>query len=155
MTDRMPDERLAQLDFAVHSLSPFPFDHPATRIVQDAIAELVAEAKRARSEEDRLHEENDLLRVDVTNVFPDREALADDAIAAHEENEQLRDLLGSISLYVNWRFTTKQLTTEQKELWARVVDAWSMGLQGADGYAPERVTDRWWRDDVEVSPPGL
>jgi hypothetical protein len=48
----MPDERLAQMSVA--ALSPFPFDHPATRIVQDAFAELAAEAKRARGEEERI-----------------------------------------------------------------------------------------------------
>jgi hypothetical protein len=44
----MSDERLAQ--FSIAALSPFPFDHPATRIVTDAFAELVAEVKRARGE---------------------------------------------------------------------------------------------------------
>lgn len=146
MTERMSDERLAQ--FSIAGLSPFPFDHPATQIVQDAFAELVAEAKRARDEVKYLREENDLLRVDVANVFPDREALADNAIAAHEEVEQLQDLLGSIWLYVNWRYVTKQLTTGQKELWADAVDADVMAGQIEDGEEPRPVADRWWRDDV-------
>ena len=145
MTERMSDERLAQ--FSIAGLSPFPFDHPATQIVQDAFAELVAEAKRAREEVEYLREENYLLRVDVANVFPDREALADDAIAAHEEVEQLQDLLGSISLYVDWRFITKQLTTPQKEMWAAAVEQWSRSLQAPDSEEPHLVADRWWRDD--------
>ena len=145
MTEPMSDERLAQ--FSIAGLSPFPFDHPATQIVQDAFAELVAEAKRARDEVDYLREENDLLRVDVANVFPDREALADDAMAAHEEAGQLQDLLGSIWLYVNWRQVTKPLTTEEKELWARAVDATSASLQIEDGKEPHPVAERWWRDD--------
>jgi hypothetical protein len=132
MTDPMSDERLAQ--FSIAALSPFPFDHPATQIVQNAFDELLAEAKRARGEEKRL-----------------RARVADEiSVIGHgfERDEELRDLLGSISLYVNWRFTTKQLTTEQKELWARAVDAWSQALQAADGYAPELVADRWWRGDA-------
>jgi hypothetical protein len=48
----MSDERLAQMSIA--ALSPFPFDHPATRIVTDAFAELVAEAKRVRTNLDKV-----------------------------------------------------------------------------------------------------
>jgi hypothetical protein len=44
----MSEERLAQLSVAAHS--PFPFDHPATQIVADAVAELVAEVKRLRTQ---------------------------------------------------------------------------------------------------------
>jgi len=145
MPDRMSDEHLIQLSIAASS--PPPFDDFATRIVQEAFAELVAEAKRARDEVEHLREENDLLRVDVANVFPDREALVDDAMAAHEEVEQLQDLLGSIWLYVDWRYVTKQLTTEQKELWANAVDADVMAGQIEDGEEPHPVAERWWRDD--------
>lgn len=44
MTERMSDERLAQLSLAADS--PPPFDDFATRIVHDALQELVAEVKR-------------------------------------------------------------------------------------------------------------
>jgi hypothetical protein len=145
MTGRMSDERLAQL--SIPAQSSFPFDHPTTRIVQDAIGALVAEAKRARGEEEALRDDNTLLRVDLANVFPDREALADDAIAAHEENERLQDLLGSIWLYVGWRSATRSLTTDQRELWADAVDAKSMRGQAEDGEEPHPVAERWWRDD--------
>jgi len=60
----------------------------------------------------------------------------------------MRELLGSIWLYVDWRYVTKQLTTEQKELWADAVDADVMASQAADGYEPAPVADRWWRDDA-------
>lgn len=53
MPERMSDERLAQLSIA--GLSPFPFDHPATQIVQDAFAELLEEVKRARRVEDTIY----------------------------------------------------------------------------------------------------
>lgn len=48
MPEPMTEERLAQLSVAAHS--PLPFDHPATQIVADAVAELVAEVKRLRAQ---------------------------------------------------------------------------------------------------------
>jgi hypothetical protein len=58
-----------------------------------------------------------------------------------------QDLLGNISLYIPWEFVTKQLTTEQKELFADAVDAWSARLNDGD---PDWVSpmSRWWRDDA-------
>lgn len=57
---------------------------------------------------------------------------------------ELRDLLGSIWLYVSWPYVTKQLTTKQKELWADAVDAWNAALEGGETVRP--VAERWWRD---------
>lgn len=155
MPEPMPDERLAQ--FSIAALSPFPFDHAATRMVQDAFEELVAEAKRARGEEKRLRA---LIADEIGAIGQgfehdeEFEAIAGENELREENREmggrlaEMRDLLGSISLYVNWRFTTKQLTTPQKEMWADAVDAWSQALQAADGYAPSRVAVRWWQDDA-------
>lgn len=130
MSERMSDERLAQLSFAVQLLSPFPPDHPATRTVVD-------EVKRARGEETRL-----------------RAVVADEvgAIGQHFERDEelaaLRDLLGSIWLYTNWRAVTKQLTAEQRELWAFTIDAVvGPGMVSPDE-SPRPVADRWWRDDA-------
>lgn len=53
-----------------------------------------------------------------------------------EEIDQLRELLGVLWLYVDWRYVTKQLDTEQKNLWADCVDA----TPGSDGTRAER----WW-----------
>ncbi len=102
---------------------------------------------KAEAERDFLREENDLLRVDVANAAPDHDALADDAIAAHEENERLQDLLGTIWLYVGWRSATRSLTTEERELWADAVDAKTRAGQIEDGEEPHPVADRWWWDD--------
>lgn len=44
------------------------------------------------------------------------------------------DLLATLWLYVNWRHVTRQLTTEQKRLFADAVDASSDGP----------VAERWW-----------
>lgn len=67
--------------------------------------------------------------------------------AARAERDNLRDLLGSIWLYVKWRYVTKQLTTEQKELWADAVDAKARQQQIEDGEELRPVAERWWRDD--------
>jgi hypothetical protein len=62
------------------------------------------------------------------------------------------DLLGSIWLYIDWRYVTKQLTTRQKELFADAVDRDVMRDvmrdQEEDGDEPRPVADRWWRDDA-------
>jgi DNA-binding transcriptional regulator PaaX len=63
-----------------------------------------------------------------------------------DEDQEMRELLGSIWLYVKWHFVTKQLTTPQKELFADAVDAISRARQIEDGEEPRSVADRWWRD---------
>jgi len=55
------------------------------------------------------------------------------ALAA--ERDALRELLGSIWLYVKWHYVTKQLTTEQKNLWADAIDATG---------EPGTKAERWW-----------
>lgn len=59
----------------------------------------------------------------------------------------MRDLLGSIWLYVGWRSATRSLTTEQRELWADAVDADVRKRQIEDDEEPHPVAERWWRDD--------
>lgn len=56
-----------------------------------------------------------------------------------------RETLGAIWLYINWRYVTKQLTTEQKELWADAVDAFGEPEPGK--------AERWWRDDFKEQQP--
>lgn len=149
MTDRMPDERLAQLSIA--ALSPFPFDHPATQIVADAFAELVAEAKRARNKEVQWEATQDAYDRALCYASDLEAKLGNERVRADKAEAKLaemRELLGSIWLYVNWRYVTKQLTTEQKDLWAGEVDADVMASQAADGYEPHPVADRWWCDDA-------
>ncbi len=130
------------------------FDHVTSRdpramgIPNGSVASLVLMLRGVEAERDALCEQNDLLRVDVANAAPDHDALADDAIAAHEENERLQDLLGSIWLYVGWRSATRGLTTEQRELWADAVDAKTRAGQIEDGGEPHPVAGRWWRDDA-------
>jgi hypothetical protein len=63
------------------------------------------------------------------------------------QREAFEDLLGCLSLYVSWRFITKQLTTEQKELFADAHDAWQARLHADDPYFGELIpADRWWRE---------
>ena len=66
---------------------------------------------------------------------------------AEAERDAMRELLGSIWLYVTWRYVTKQLTTEQKELWADAVDAKATQRQIKEGEEPRPVAERWWRDN--------
>lgn len=64
------------------------------------------------------------------------------SVTPDDSFDQYRDLLGSIWLYVDWQYVTRQLTTEQKELWADAVDA------SGDPDEPGPKVDRWWRDDA-------
>lgn len=50
------------------------------------------------------------------------------------QRDRYADLLATLWLYVNWRHVTRQLTTEQKRLFADAVDASSDGP----------VAERWW-----------
>lgn len=65
---------------------------------------------------------------------------------SEQQRAELQDLLGSIWLYAEWRWITRQLTTEQKELWADAVDARSAIRHIEDGEDVHPVADRWWRD---------
>jgi len=70
---------------------------------------------------------------------------ADDAATGPYE-----DLLSSIWLYIDWRYVTRQLTTEQKELFADAVDADSARVAAQEGpaYGPPSKAERWWRTDA-------
>lgn len=59
-----------------------------------------------------------------------------------KERDDLFELLGAIWLYVNWKSVTKQLTTEQRNLWADAVDA---TVADRDDESP--TADRWWQHD--------
>lgn len=54
------------------------------------------------------------------------------------------DLLSSIYLYVSWQQVTKQLTTEQKTLWADAVDANWQRMNEADPGIRLGTVPRWW-----------
>lgn len=56
------------------------------------------------------------------------------------EAAAFEDLLGCISLYVDWRFVTKQLTTGQRNRWADAHDAWAARM----GHEQPAKADRWW-----------
>ncbi len=61
-------------------------------------------------------------------------------------HQRCEDLLGDIYLYLNWRYVTKQLTTDQKELFADAVDAWTARLNADDPDLRADRVERWWRD---------
>lgn len=64
--------------------------------------------------------------------------------------DEYKELLTSIWLYVKWHYVTKQLTTEQKNLWANAIDEISERNHPGDGMKVER----WWQDS-EVGGAGV
>lgn len=71
------------------------------------------------------------------------------ATPSTERVAALEDLLASLWLYTS-RHTWTQLTTEQKDLFADVVDAHLAAADVEDGYAGTPMAnapvDRWWRE---------
>lgn len=71
-------------------------------------------------------------------------------VLAAQVRREYEDLLGSIWLYIGWRYVTKQLTTPQKNLFADAVEAdLKRGDAFEDGEA-EAAVDRWWDDDASA-----
>lgn len=58
---------------------------------------------------------------------------------------RFEDLLSSIWLYVPWEHVTKQLTTEQKELWADAIDANRARMNADEPHINLSPVERWWR----------
>lgn len=65
--------------------------------------------------------------------------------------EKYEDLLLTLYLHVNWQSITRQMTTEEKELFADSVDASSLRLNGGDK-GGSIVTPRFWRGDYRERP---
>lgn len=84
--------------------------------------------------------------MDVTPDTRTRVVRLEDALlaveAAAKQRDEYVDLLGAIWLYIKWRYVTKQLTTEQKTLFADAVDAWSARMNDVEDWQP--VAERWW-----------
>lgn len=53
---------------------------------------------------------------------------------------QMQEILSELYLYVDWRWLTRQLATEKKNLWADIIDKHSEEVFPED---PGKV-DRWW-----------
>lgn len=64
--------------------------------------------------------------------------------------EAFEDLLASIWLYIDWRYVTRQLTTEQKNLFADSIDRAHDRMDAEEGRDLERDprigVDRWWNE---------
>jgi hypothetical protein len=58
-----------------------------------------------------------------------------------EEIDEYKELLKAIWLYVKWYYVTKQLTTEQKDLWANAID------EKGDPEDGGSTAERWWEHD--------
>jgi len=96
-------------------------------------------ARLARALADHAQQDRGL---DADRYGPENWLCCADAVMAviGEQQRAYEDLLGAVSLHVDWRFVTKQLTTEQKNLWADAHDAWSSRM---DPDEPSKA-DRWW-----------
>ena len=62
------------------------------------------------------------------------------------ERRDYDDLLGSVWLYIPWKFATLHLTTKQKELFANAVDASNARANADDPDLGMSPVERWWRD---------
>lgn len=82
------------------------------------------------------------LKAALARTESSRRDWAAEAMRLEMELERRADLLHSIWLYVDWRKVTRQLTTEQKDMWADAVEAFSEILEPGDPVE----ADRWWRD---------
>lgn len=72
----------------------------------------------------------------------ERALMTQRAVFSPDDIEQrYQDLLGHIYLHVSWRLLTRQLGTDERELWADAYEAWSERLHPGDGSKAER----WWR----------
>lgn len=56
-------------------------------------------------------------------------------------------LLALIHLYIDWRYVTRNLTTEEREFMADAIDAEQERLALVEGWDFNPV-GRWWRDDA-------
>lgn len=89
-------------------------------------------------------------RYDIDSCRPEDEtwvhAMADEIDELRAHGAKLQHLVGVVSLYVDGRYVERQLTTEEKELWADAIDAWRRHLHG-DGSGVEPY-ERWWRESA-------
>jgi len=118
----------------------------AVRVLEDPMAMLgLIPSWMWTTEEEARFDEPSPCEVAIGEARADERRTVAEQIAAYE------DLLGSIWLYIGWRHVTKQLTTEQKELFAAAVEASELRLNGVG--EPFDV-DRWWRDDAPARQDG-
>lgn len=112
------------------------------RLLRRDVDNLNAYVKAGREVRERVEAERDAARAQMqslTESFVEMEARAVTAErerdAAVAQRDALAEVLHSVWLYIDWRYVTKQLTTEQKNLFADAVDAHS---------EEPPVADRWW-----------
>jgi hypothetical protein len=120
------------------------------KAIHRATNELVEAGELAPGEEpatDQLtvhpHDEHVIVRMEI-----DEPGHAPDVSQLRVQVDQYREMLASIWLYVDWRYVTKKLTTEQRELWAHAVEWTSEREHPGDG----TKADRWWTDTATPTP---
>jgi hypothetical protein len=105
----------------------------------DEIAGLTKAADWLEEQERAVRGERDQLARELEELRPLHRMASDQA-------QEFQDLLREITPHMNWRFVTAQLTPEQREVWAEVIEA------GADEHAPVEA-DRWWLDNTPAEHP--
>lgn len=96
------------------------------RRAREAYSEIEHQLRTCGAERDAAREANRSATENAMEAYAER----DEAVA---ERDAFCELLADIFLYIDWRYITKQQTTEQRTLFADVVDA-----------ALTSTADRWW-----------
>lgn len=145
-TPSTPDIFLARME-RLAELWDDIVDQRAREIAQPRIqaAEARAEAAERRAAGAAAHCEE---RITDLQAEMQRQLTANERFRDREISE-FQGLLGSVSLYIKWKYVTKQLTTPQKERFADAVDAWSADLNDGTA-APPALAPRWWRADYRA-----
>lgn len=82
-------------------------------------------------------------------VLPYTTKLESERDALQARIDEHEGILAAIWLYVKWRYVTKQLTTEQKNLWADAVERVSERDHPGEG----AKADRWWSAALQGDQP--
>jgi uncharacterized membrane-anchored protein YhcB (DUF1043 family) len=153
-TDAVMAEVQAELDaqdaqLAAQAEAMAELDDKATQAYEDR-DEAVHRAEQAEA----LADEHAANARELGERLRQAEAERDQLRAAVEQTDEL---LGAITLYISWRYVTRNLRTDQKELFADAVERFENRMHGPDGEDPDpemaglpSYTPRWWRDDAAL-----
>ncbi|WP_068922174.1 hypothetical protein [Planobispora rosea] len=111
-------------------------DELKRRVLAPRLAWIVEQARTAPVERVEDLAGRDVTDEDAAALRPECTALCRDV---EQDRDEIFDLLAAIWLYIDWRYVTRQLNTEQKDLFANAIEA-SSRRAGLD-----TTVDRWWR----------
>lgn len=137
---------------AVQANTRHEYAKEALREAVDELADRQKFLSQVIKERDELFKERNKIARQAADLRDDLAAVKRDLAASKEKNSDLEteawkreaeidarnELLGAIWLYVKWHYVTKQLTTEQKTIWADAVDSFG----DPEDRGPK--AERWW-----------